>query len=346
MGGVSQSLLAKIDREQPTEENKMNTIIATTLVDLLSSNNVQMSFVLVGAVISFWPYMAGYHQQTTSLEQSILRATLNDGYLYQLSSVAAISLLVPMVIDWLSNMFEPHDGVIRNINDKEKTMLCLGLLSVPAIAFVAHSYQDLALLWLCMSRFQIVAVLGTLTVTFSRIDGLALSWWMSLLSTTILTIAVNLSLYAYFIHSNPVYIVAMTLKAIVLTHMVVSIIRCFYQPVSSTSLYTLVGTSCFTMVILVIMATGPKEDLTPHLLLIYNAAFIVLELGLLYYYLKRTKYQRVSDLRALVESRKQYLRYIAHEMRTPLNSACLGLKLIVGTLEMVEEKDEFEQVID
>ena len=317
-----------------------------SLVDLLSSNNVQMSFVLVGAVISFWPYMAGYHQQTTSLEQSILRATLNDGYLYQLSSVAAISLLVPMVIDWLSNMFEPHDGVIRNINDKEKTMLCLGLLSVPAIAFVAHSYQDLALLWLCMSRFQIVAVLGTLTVTFSRIDGSTLSWWMSLMSTTILTIAVNLALYASLLESNSVYIIAITFEAIVLTNMVVSIIRWLYRPRSSKSLYMLVGTSCFTMVIVIFMATGPKEDLTPNLLLIYNAAFIVLELGLLYYYLKRTKYQRVSDLRALVESRKQYLRYIAHEMRTPLNSACLGLKLIVDALVVVEEKDEFEQVID
>ena len=321
----------------------MSTIVMA-LVDILSSNNFQMSFVVVGALISFWPYLVEI--KTIALEQSVLRTTLNDGYLYQLSAVAAIALLVPMIIDWLTNMIEPHDGVIRNINDKEKTMLYLGLLSVPAVAFVTDSYQDLALLWLCVSRFQIVAVLGTLTVTFSRIDDFAMSWWMSLLSTTILVVGVNLSLYASFVDSSPAYIVAMLFEAMVLTLMVVSIIRWLFRPRSSKSLYMLVGSSCFTMVIIVFMATGPKDLFTPNLLLIYNAAFIGLELGLLYYYLKRTKFQRVSDLRALVESRKQYLRYIAHEMRTPLNSACLGLKLIVGALEVVEEKDEFEQVID
>ena len=321
----------------------MNTI-ALTLVDFLSSNNVQMSFVLVGAVIAFWPYMAGYHQQSTSLEQSILRTTLNDGYIYQLSAVAAISLLVPMVIDWLTNKIEANDGVIRNINDREKIMLYLGLLSVPVIAFVGHSYQNLALLWMCMSRFQIVAVLGSLSVTFSRIDGSTLPWWMSLLSTAFLTLAVNLSLYASLVASYPVYVIAMTLKAIVLTNMVVSILRWLYQPRSSKSLYMLVGTSCFTIIIIVLLATGPIDMLTPNLLLVYNAAFIGSEVALLYYYLKRTKYQRVFDLGALAESRKQYLRYIAHEMRTPLNSACLGLKLIVDALEDIEDKDEFEQV--
>ena len=322
----------------------MSTMFATMLFDFLSTNNVQMSFVLIGAVIAFWPYMAGYHQQSTSLEQSILRTTLNDGYIYQLSAVAAISLLVPMVIDWLTNKFEPHDGVIRNINDREKIMLYLGLLSVPVMAFVDPSYRDLALLWSCMVRFQIVAVLGSLTVTFCRIDGSTLPWWMSLLSTAFLTIAVNLSLYASLVASHPLYIIAITFEVVVLANMVVSIIRWLYQPRSSKSLYMLVGTSCFTIVIIVLLATGPIDLLTPNLLLVYNAAFIGSEVALLYYYLKRTKYQRVFDLGALAESRKQYLRYIAHEMRTPLNSACLGLKLIVDALVVVEDKDEFEQV--
>ena len=253
-----------------------------------------------------------------------------------------------MVLDWLTNKIigTKNDGIIRNINDKEKIMLYSGLLSIPALAFVSDSYQDLALLWSCMARFQIVSVLGSLTVTFNRVDGSTLPWWLSLLSTAILTTAVNLSLYASLVDSRPLYIIAITLQAMVLANMVVSIIRWLYQPRSSKSLYMLVCTSCFTMVIVVFMATGPKDRLTPHLLLVYNAAFIGLELGLLYYYLKRTKYQRVHDLGALAESRKQYLRYIAHEMRTPLNSACLGLKLIVDALVVVEDKDDFEQVND
>ena len=321
---------------------------------VLSSNNVQISFVFLCALTAFWPYLVGYG--LTNLELTVLRDTLDNGHLFELTAVAAITLTFPLIIDWFSDMLEhflvitPHhksfDVVLdsKNINHREKTILYIGLLSVPSIAFVTS--ENLALLWFCTAQFQIIAVLGTLAVTFNRIDGIAWPWWMSLLSTAILTIAVNFSLYSAIVISNVIAIIAVTLKAIVLVLMVISTIRWWRRPTtkSFTALYIFVATICYCMVLIFLLATGSKNLFTPTLLTIYNAAFIFLELGLCYYDLKSTKYERLSDLKALVESRKQYLRYIAHEIRTPLNSACLGLTLMVDALETIEEKDVFDEV--
>ena len=329
-----------------------------TCIDLLSSNNLQISFVLFCALTTFWPLynMVGFG--TTNLEKTVLRDTLDNGHLFELAAVAAITLMVPLIIDWLTDMIENGISVTpnrksfdvvtdsKNINHREKAVLYVGLLIVPSVAFV--SSEHLALLWFCMSQFQIISVLGTLAVTFSRIDGIAWPWWMSLLSTTILTIAVNLTLYVAIVPSNLIIAaIAVTLKAIVLALMIISTIRWLRRPTtkSFTGLYILVATICYSLVLIVLLATGTEDMFTPNLLTIYNAAFIGLELGLCYYDLKSTKYQRMSDLRALVESRKQYLRYIAHEIRTPLNSACLGLTLMVDALEAIEEKDVFDEVI-
>ena len=319
-----------------------------------------MLYVLFSALISFWPYMVGYGTKDLLLEHTVLRDTLDNGHLFELAAVAALTLMFPLIIDWLTDMMEHGINITpnrksfnvvtdsKNINHREKTVLYIGLLSVPAVAFV--SCENLALLWFCMAQFQLVSVLGTLAVTFSRIDvdvdGIAWPWWMSLLSTTILTIAVNLSLYDAVVPTNIVATMAVTLKAIVLALMVFSCIRWLRRPTtkSFTALYIFVATICYCMVLIFLMATGSKNLFTPTLLTVYNAAFIFLELGLCYYDLKSTKYERLTDLRALVESRKQYLRYIAHEIRTPLNSACLGLTLMVDALETIEEKDVFDEV--
>ena len=325
--------------------------LATPVVHYNKSEGKQMLFVIVAALISFWPYMVGYG--TTDLEHTILRNALDDNDLInQFLSVSAVSLMVPLFVDWLTDMFEYRKNVADSSNtfvlhDMEKAVLYVGLLSVPAIAFV--EYDNLSLLWFCMSRFQIVAVLGTLTTTFSRINNYAWSWWMSILSTTILTIAVNLSLYASLIQSDAIEIIAMTLEAIVLVLMVVSTIHWLHRPNFSKSfsaLYVRVGTTGYALIIIILIAIEPKEKLTPTMLIAYNAAFIALELGILYYKMRRTKYERFNDIRGLIESRKQYLRYVAHEIRTPLNSACLGTKLLVDALASIEEKDEFDEVID
>ena len=92
------------------------------------------------------------------------------------------------------------------------------------------------------------------------------------------------------------------------------------------TLYIIVGTLSALLIVSLLM-TNSDGQLTSDYLSTYNILFIVIELLLLYYDLRKNKDDSRCHLRALVESRKQYLRYIAHEMRTPLNSAVLGLQV-------------------
>ena len=238
----------------------------------LATNSMLVSIVALAAICSFWPYLAGY--QNMFLENTVLRDSLNAQSNRE-TSLVAIALLVPMIFDWL---VEVGDGSSEDHNIKpllnpyEKLILLVGLLVVPCcVVFMSNDYDGLGLLWLCMSRFQIVTVLGIFPVAFSRIDNGMLPWWMSLLFITILTIAVNLtsweSLNENLDLEGPITTATMALKIIVLMISIVSSGR------------------------------------------------ILIELGLLFYYLRSTKWINAHHLQTLVESRKQYLRYIAHEIR-------------------------------
>ena len=104
------------------------------------------------------------------------------------------------------------------------------------------------------------------------------------------------------------------------------------------ALYIMIGTTCYTIVLLTLIILGSASEFDPYDLLTFKSAFIIVEVGLLFYYMRKIKYESLYNLSALIESKKQYLRYIAHEMRTPLNSAVLGLKLILDSFESIENK--------
>jgi signal transduction histidine kinase len=49
---------------------------------------------------------------------------------------------------------------------------------------------------------------------------------------------------------------------------------------------------------------------------------------------------------ALLDSKKTYVRYISHELRTPMNTACLGLKYLIDSLDQEVDKDIHETLND
>ena len=49
--------------------------------------------------------------------------------------------------------------------------------------------------------------------------------------------------------------------------------------------------------------------------------------------LRVRKVEMLYTLFALVDAKKSYVRYISHEMRTPLNAATLGLNMLVTQLK-------------
>ena len=359
------------------------------VMEILRSETTHSCFVIICALIGFWPYVAGY--RLTFLESSMLRASLDEQLINRQASAVALALLVPLILDWMADMLRPWFGgtkklgadSVSSLNNFQKAVLLLGLAIAPCLAFVSPDYESLALLWFCLTRFQIVAVLGTLHLSFSRFANChnTWPWWSKLLAITILTTGVNLTTWTSMqgIISGPIHTLATALKAIALGLVVIPsgrwLLRAGYRlfkggrrkikPTAAgilrkkssismstidydnafaeeklffPALYVMIGTICYSIVLIMFMVLGSASQFKPLDLLTYKSAFIIVEVGLLFYYMRKIKYESLYNLSALIESKKQYLRYIAHEMRTPLNSAVLGLKLMCDSLATVENK--------
>ena len=361
---------------------------------LSSWESSQILFVVFASCCGFWPYAVGFRE--TALEQSPLRQSLNEQLINGQGSIFALALLVPLFFDWLADLFvnfmnrKKKDTSSEDmVTDFEKALLFVSLAGAPCLAFV--SCDSLALLWFCLTRFQVVAVLGTFRVCLSRYDSRVWSWWSTIFSITIVTVALNLTTWTSMTNNNggSIAILATTLKALALSlnffQSGLFLLRQFYTFIhygvkrNNTTTMLLTGTKkskskvepsngptpssgngdeihkfmekmffpilfvsvelvSHFIVVMSFIVLGSASQFHPENLLIYKSAFIIVEIGLLYYYMRKIKYESLYNLQALVEARKQYLRYIAHEMRTPLNSAVLGLKLICDSLATIENK--------
>ena len=361
----------------------------TRVMESIRSDTCLTVFVIFSACCGFWPYVAGINH--TVLETTILRASLDEQLINRQTSAVALALLVPLILDcsvdifgrWFGDYAKKHADKETSLEDLQKGVLLLGLAIAPCLAFVSPDYDTLALLWFCCTRFQIVAVLGILYVSFSRFDSSKRTWpwWSKFLSVTVLTIGINLTTWTSMqgIQSGPIPSLATALKAFALALILIPSIKWLLrarsrmyngrrhkikpstgittgrkasETVSSIdhrntfaeeklffpALYITIGTSCYTIVLIMLIVLGSASQFNSYDLLTYKSAFIIVEVGLLFYYMRKIKYESLYNLSALIESKKQYLRYIAHEMRTPLNSAVLGLKLICDSFATIENK--------
>ena len=375
------------------------TIVREMATFLSSSEHLHTFICLLFALFSFWPFFLGH---STDVEQSDLRSALEEEFVntnvlsFRSTSLISLSLLAPFFLDYLTELCyvdrqvknKDDSSILQNMNHFEKCVFILGLFVVPIVAFVPTTFDDLGLLWLCMSRFQIITVVAILRVSANRIEGdfsshswisPGLSDYNKWLFTTILAIAVNFSSWTTIYNDESIVSQALSiaLQVFLAIKLVLPLgrwllyrrqnklfrflnrkIQSYTDPSISNSksnlqgkskstgpseasgnslgsspeqlyfptLYITVGTLSAVLILSLLM-TSSDDQLTSGYLSTYNILFIVIELLLLYYDLRKNKDDSRCHLRALVESRKQYLRYIAHEMRTPLNSAVLGLQV-------------------
>ena len=164
------------------------------LIDLRIVSDI--IFLLVAVFLAFWPYYAGYHD--TPLEQSILRSSLNYGTMFYESAIVSLTLLVPLVFDVIlevahgqSEQRRAPGGSVQSVLSsqspsvagkallevREKILIYAGFASTPLLIFVHKEYPNFAMLWFCTTRFQLMAVYGSVWVSFCRLDNTAWPSW-------------------------------------------------------------------------------------------------------------------------------------------------------------------------
>jgi hypothetical protein len=151
------------------------------------------------AVITFWPYAAGYND--TFLEISPLRQSLVS-IENTISSSITIALAVPLLIDTLmdgvAEMFQAKQSIKRSkfnnkefnvVNILERLLLCFGFIVSPANALHALHSNDhnTALFAFCWLRARLLIVLGAVVLSFSRNQNNIMSTRLSALLVGLLS---------------------------------------------------------------------------------------------------------------------------------------------------------------
>ena len=163
-------------------------------------------FVLVGSILQFWPYFAGYHD--TKVEQSVMRTNLAS-IENIVSSTVLITLAVPLAIDGildfiLSLLIDRNKAKETTdiLNYIERIYIYSGLLVLPSCAFISQQYVDLAMWTVCCSRFQYFLVYGACFMSVTRIAPHCFPTRLCMLSLGAYFVAEILLIYEYLLFED------------------------------------------------------------------------------------------------------------------------------------------------
>ena len=142
---------------------------------LLTLNITQVTICFVGGLASFLPIIVGV---ISNLEDTSLRRSLTSGYYFRDSSLASLTLAIPILIDILLDLttsITKKRGMVHSnstgsscLNNIEKFMLLGGIISVPMTAFLPYDFPNLGLIFFCCKKYQTVVVTGVVMISLCR----------------------------------------------------------------------------------------------------------------------------------------------------------------------------------
>jgi signal transduction histidine kinase len=113
------------------------------------------------------------------------------------------------------------------------------------------------------------------------------------------------------------------------------------------ALYTLAAVFCMFYFAVAYAEIWDLYEIRPEDLMGLNVPVLILQIVVLVFSAQFAKYEAVDYLYALFDSKKSYARYISHELRAPMNVACMGLNRLlseVGHFLEASTEEEREQI--
>ena len=163
--------------------------------------HVMAVFVFFGSLLSFWPYLVGYHD--TIVERTAMRTNLHS-IENIVASTVLLTLTVPLtidgILDFMVSLLMDRNKVKETtdiLNYIERTYIYFGLFIFPLCAFVSEQYVDLGMLALCCSRLQYCLIYGGCFMSVSRIAPHCFSSRLSMLALGAYFIGQKLFTFAY-----------------------------------------------------------------------------------------------------------------------------------------------------
>lgn len=145
---------------------------------MFKSYQFRLCATVVCAALAFLPiYMK---IPTESLQGTVLAASLRHGKLFYESSYVAIALVVPMFLDTLCDLMlviaykrpqtnsKKTQASSANLTILEKILILIGFLMVPATALLPPESENLAMIFLCCKRCQMILIVSILSISWCR----------------------------------------------------------------------------------------------------------------------------------------------------------------------------------
>ena len=145
---------------------------------LLNTNTFHVVFSLLTGLSCFIPLCMGV---TSNLEKRPLREALQKGSGFTYSCIAAITLVIPLLVDLLIDIgYEIATVVVKPsgkitarfnfLNKPERTLFLLGIAVLPLLILVPKSTPNLALIYICCNKCQQSWIGGTVALSLCRYD--------------------------------------------------------------------------------------------------------------------------------------------------------------------------------
>ena len=154
------------------------------LQQILESNSFHVLFCFLSSLCCLLPL---FLSSPSNFEEKPLRAALSSSTSgYTFSSVATITLVIPLFFDLLLDLLAIYIDASRNkirkklnptksetakftfLNISERFLILIGLTISPMVAFLPKSTENLAFIYLCCNKCQLNLVGGTLVLSLCR----------------------------------------------------------------------------------------------------------------------------------------------------------------------------------
>jgi hypothetical protein len=374
----------------------------------MHTNSVQLGISLLIGLGCLLPL----YFQNSYFEGSKLRPSLQS-YIYRDSASMIIALLIPIVLDTLADIADYFSNKKSKVEERgtffnihERMLFVLGIIICPVTgklisksvtlidslsfsltltfsysfllflckAFFPDSMDNLAFIYFCCNKSQLVISYGVLVTSLCRYNE---EFWSVRNTYLMLFFMCAGSIIGAF--SNNLYAKDesdLTISSVVWTAWSFNIF-------AVTMFFGCSGRWIFTVVypklkhLLSATESREREAFDNHLYfpLIFNIAAVlstVFIIFILCYYwgvyrfdknslflnnlaamlylasfyfvmIRMVKFEVVQSLYALIDAKKSYVRYISHELRTPLNSAVLGLKFLTDDIESSSDPQDIDR---
>ena len=155
------------------------------LWEILRANSFHITYCLLAGLGCLLPLCL---QLPSHLESKPLRNSVSTSAAFTYSCVASIALVIPLFLDVAGDLLSKSIDVpltlprkkhkaagleatrFTFLNASERSLILIGMVALPSVAFLPSSTEKLALIFVCCCKCQIMLVGGTIVISLCRYD--------------------------------------------------------------------------------------------------------------------------------------------------------------------------------